>query len=555
MGFPAGSMAQPAVPKPDVELRTDLSMIPSNAFGFIHVRVADAINHESVKVYRQVFAKAGPKALAILDKEFVPPMSTVEAVTAVMLPIDQNLHNNPFANHSDEPLIGIVTYSTPFDPAVVRAAYMSDAVSKKVAGRAYYVDGQSAAYFPNKTTIVFGNEKHLPRFLSGLAKPANEVHPAAREASGKLAYAHMSGQMVSFILEEKLGNDIPVDLKPLTKIQSATLSLELGQSVKATAKIACAAPGDTAEVEKALKKVAEMARIYLKPDRIEQEQGLSKKASGDKYRPIEELPEVMTHLTKLAALNLVDEILADPPVVRTGNVLTTSVTAPAWVTPYVGLAVAAAGSMFLVEQTHSIQTLNTKKIKNLKFIGVAMHDHDSLRRCLPGDVEKDGKKLLSWRVRILPYIEQQPLYNQFKLDEPWDSEHNKKVLETHAMPSIYAIPGVTKEGEKKTPICVFSGNGAVFTPFEKTSVRDITDGTSNTLMAVHAAKAIPWTKPEDIEFDPRADPTPFLLYDNKGAMVLLADGSVRTLRKGISPESLRKLITRAGGETPDKHDE
>src|SRR5438874_1410722 len=67
--------------------------------------------------------------------------------------------------------------------------------------------------------------------------------------------------------------------------------------------------------------------------------------------------------------------------------------------------------------------------RNLKVLGLAMHNHLSGHAAFPADTAaKDGTPLLSWRVALLPYLEEDALYKQFKLDEPWDGEHNKKLL-------------------------------------------------------------------------------------------------------------------------------
>src|SRR6516165_5495577 len=104
--------------------------------------------------------------------------------------------------------------------------------------------------------------------------------------------------------------------------------------------------------------------------------------------------------------------------------------------------------------------------------------------------------MLSWRVMILPYIEQQNLYNQFHLNEPWDSEHNKKLLAR--MPVVYASPQDDRAvKEHSTYYQGFYGKSAFFEG--KQGVRypaAFTDGTSNTIMVVEASKAVPWTKPE-----------------------------------------------------------
>src|SRR5262249_30142494 len=79
----------------------------------------------------------------------------------------------------------------------------------------------------------------------------------------------------------------------------------------------------------------------------------------------------------------------------------------------------------------------TRSANNLKQIGLAMHNYHDVNGAFPPAAvcDKTGKPMLSWRVLILPYIEQDALYKEFKLDEPWDSEHNKKLLAK--MPKVY----------------------------------------------------------------------------------------------------------------------
>ena len=87
-----------------------------------------------------------------------------------------------------------------------------------------------------------------------------------------------------------------------------------------------------------------------------------------------------------------------------------------------------------------------QSINNLKHLSLAMHNcMDSYGQFPPAALySKDGKPLLSWRVLLLPYLDQRELYEQFKLDEPWDGPTNKKLVAK--MPAIYsAIPGKAKE--------------------------------------------------------------------------------------------------------------
>ena len=147
-------------------------------------------------------------------------------------------------------------------------------------------------------------------------------------------------------------------------------------------------------------------------------------------------------------------------------------------------------------------------MNNMKQIALGLLSYESSQNAFPPafKADKGGKPLLSWRVLILPYLEGNGLYRQFKLDEPWDSENNKKLLDK--MPSIYKSPG-SNAGAGKTNYLGVRGDKAVFTGKEGTKIRDITDGTSNTIMVVEAAdeKAVPWTKPDDFEYDAN-DPLP-----------------------------------------------
>ena len=129
---------------------------------------------------------------------------------------------------------------------------------------------------------------------------------------------------------------------------------------------------------------------------------------------------------------------------------------------------------------------------NLKLLMLAMHNyHDVNDHFPPAAIHgKDGKALLSWRVLLLPYLDEDDLFKQFHLDEPWDSKHNKPLLAR--MPGPYAppVPGKTKE-ENTTFYQVFVGKGTIFEGTEGVSLVEIRDGTSNTIMIVEAAEAVP----------------------------------------------------------------
>ncbi len=168
--------------------------------------------------------------------------------------------------------------------------------------------------------------------------------------------------------------------------------------------------------------------------------------------------------------------------------------------------------------------------------------------------DKNGKPLLSWRVAILPFIEQDNLYKQFHLDEPWDSDHNKKL--SYAIPKIYLLPGDTKKHElPSTYYQAFVGPHAAFEG--KTALRipnSFPDGTSNTVWTAEAAEAVPWTKPDDIVYDPKKMPKlGFHFGDRRN--VGFVDGSVRALKKTIPESTWHLLIQRDDGQVIPRYDD
>lgn len=201
-------------------------------------------------------------------------------------------------------------------------------------------------------------------------------------------------------------------------------------------------------------------------------------------------------------------------------------------------------ALFLKPQTAAARS---RSANNLKQIGLALHNYHDTYGVLPAAaiVDKKGKPLLSWRVAILPFIEQDNLYKQFKLDEPWDSEHNKALAET--VVKVFQLPyGDSKPGI--THYRAFVGNGAAFDPIQGLKFNQFTDGTSNTLFVVEAAEGVPWTKPDNIEFDPKKPMLKHLRFEKTVCQVLMCDGSVRALPNTLKDEVLKLLIQRDDGQ-------
>lgn len=193
-------------------------------------------------------------------------------------------------------------------------------------------------------------------------------------------------------------------------------------------------------------------------------------------------------------------------------------------------------------------------MNNLKQIGLAFHNYHDIQKKFPtaASVDASGKPLLSWRVHLLPLLDQQELYQQFKLDEPWDSDHNKALIPR--MPAVFASSGGAPASSGLTRILVPVGAGMIFEGAQPIGIREITDGTSNTILCVevHADAAVPWTKPDDLQVDLN-DPLKNLAGSRpEGCLLLMCDGSVRTIQDTIDVNTLKALFTRNGGEAVQK---
>jgi hypothetical protein len=189
---------------------------------------------------------------------------------------------------------------------------------------------------------------------------------------------------------------------------------------------------------------------------------------------------------------------------------------------------------------------------NLKELCVAMHAyHDTYKR-LPASAitAPDGRPLLSWRVAVLPYVGEMELYQEFKLDEPWDSDHNKALLPR--MPKVFRPTKGTTPEPHSTYYQVFTGPDTPFRdPRAHLSLMRITDGTSNTLPIVEASAAVPWTRPEDIAVGKAPLTGRVGGHWPGGFNAAFADGPVRWLPfDRVDDRTLRTLVGPNDGQMP-----
>ncbi len=189
-------------------------------------------------------------------------------------------------------------------------------------------------------------------------------------------------------------------------------------------------------------------------------------------------------------------------------------------------------------------------------IGQALHDYHSAHGKFPGPslTDRDGKPLLSWRVAVLPYLGEKELYEQFHLDEPWDSEHNRKLLPR--MPKVYASVGKQPKTPHGTFFQALVGKDCFFEVGRENAIADLEAGTTQVLMLIVAAEAVPWTRPADIDYSPDKPLPSFVGGPLEDGLVnfALADGSVRIMNNAFDEEkekAFRAALLRKGMDQRD----
>lgn len=196
---------------------------------------------------------------------------------------------------------------------------------------------------------------------------------------------------------------------------------------------------------------------------------------------------------------------------------------------------------------------------NLKQLSIAMMNYEAVHRCFPPAYIPDeyGRPMHSWRVLILPYMEQESLYNKYHFDEPWDSPNNRALADQ--MPDLYACPSHAGPGSSETSYVMIVGPGTLSDGPTASRLGDVRDGLSNTIMLVEAVQSgINWLEPRDLDARQISyqinspDESTGIQSDHPGGVnALICDGAVRFLEDTTDPETVKALSTIDGGEVLD----
>ncbi len=193
---------------------------------------------------------------------------------------------------------------------------------------------------------------------------------------------------------------------------------------------------------------------------------------------------------------------------------------------------------------------------NLKQIALALHHYHGKYGCFPPAyvADKNGRPMHSWRVLILPFMEQKRLYDQYRFDEPWDGPNNRHLAAT--VLQAYRCPSDDSGSPTDTNYVAVIGPETAWPGSKCIGQNDIGDGTSNTILVVEVHQSgIHWMEPRDlhvIQMAPGINPKAGQGISSAhlgGAQVAFADGSTRFLSESIAPATLGKLLTIRGGES------
>jgi hypothetical protein len=166
--------------------------------------------------------------------------------------------------------------------------------------------------------------------------------------------------------------------------------------------------------------------------------------------------------------------------------------------------------------------------------------------------DRDGKPMHSWRVLILPFLEQRELFNAYDFDEPWNGPNNRKLA--GRIGNIYLRSGLESAQIQTTSFVAVVGPETMWRGSQPMNRNDLGDGTHNTLLVVEVPDGqFLWMEPKDLEFDRMS----FEINDKMGrglgsrlggARVVSADGTLHTLSDDFDPNKLRAMLTANGGE-------
>ena len=528
---PSGTATSGAVAPSEVApARPDmLDLVPDDADMVIILRPAELLKQLGAS---ELMASLGfsPE----LEKLYGIPPEKMESFAFVWRDLPRN---EPIQAPLPPVAIGILRATEPVALASLIAKSIKNPVEIEFAGKKYTRSGVESekgcvASLDDRTAVFCPSEPGIQRYLASMSRPPRPhvwEEASKRVPPGQFFLATNHTSLFDRLNPlfggnpQPAGNSLLALFQPLWNQAFAhAISLEATDGIKIHM-VAVSTNDQQAE------RVTETLQAGLTLGRNALEQ-FKRQA---RTRPDSALVNWVTVLSPL-----VDPLLPQARIKRQGNI--TSLNAATDVT----LSDVARAIQPLIVSAQSTRE-KMMNLNNLRQLGLAMHNHADALGHRPDTngpsfppatlLGPDGKTVHSWRVAVLPFLDEQDLYNQYRFDEPWDSEHNKTLIDK--MPAVFRHPA-SDQPPGSTSYLVPHGAGTLFPAGDKGSnFAGIRDGMSNTIMIVEGKiqRPVPWTEPQDLEFE-KGDTLPQITgFTPGGFNVTFADGSARFLPSSIDP--------------------
>lgn len=421
---------------------------------------------------------------------------------------------------------------------VTKFAIQSASPAKTVTyGNQIYIVGPTgfAIWVADERTFVVAEEPELKAVIDEVAGKVTPSWSARFHdlATGGIVLAADVSQVRVMFEQAKAhpardpGEQAMLALAPLIEnVDLQVASVDLAKTTTVTLSNFCGSPEGAAKAEPTFSTALLMASNSL---------AMAKQAPpGRNPTPAEAWTQYMADLIDGA-----EKMLKSAKVERAENVVKVTMRGDLDIQHFAMLAVPA-----VVAARQS--AARAQSANNLKQLGLAIHLYEQVHKAVPPATLRGPTGIpYSWRVALLPYLELKELYDEYRLTEAWDSEHNKQVLAK--MPALFRAPG-DDAGSTNTSYFALVGVDTIISESQATGFAKITDGLSNTIMLVEAKRSIPWTKPEDIPYDGAKDLPELGGWFEEGFDAAMGDGSVRFILKSIDARVLRLLITKSDGQ-------
>ena len=512
-----------------------LDVVPADGLMMTAIRVGDYRDHPLSKAGRTIMEIGAPEAFKTFHSFFGVDFNEVDQIIVFM-----PWH---YGSHGAEGLFVVRTIKPYEKTSLLGPAAATDA-EEEINDRTLYRNQRGMGYtLLDDNTFLAGRADQVTTFLKR-KKSAKEgpLTPALKLAADK-HFAVMGWNMAALAAKGPPSERTPPEMKPfnpLLKAKYVTVTVDLDEQLKADAKATFANEADAKDGTAA----ADAGLDLIRGGFVQWMKQFSRQFNAPKTA---------------ALLKDAQAVLGEVKAEQEGS--TVEVAAALKIDPK---AMAAAEAEAALEGPKAAKRrLITNQFRQL---GIAAQSyHDAMGRLPSAAIyDKNGKPLLSWRVLLLPYLEEGNLYQQFHLDEPWDSEHNIKLLDK--MPQAFGPKDAEAFNNHETFYQAFVGKGSVFEPpvnpqpgpvangFSFAAIGSA-DGMSRTILFVEAKKAVPWTKPDDIVFDDGKLLPKVGGLSKGGFMAVLCDGSVPFVPLTVKEDTLRVWILRNSGQEKPTLDE